>query len=124
MSSLGEVVLQDQFTVWEPKQIIKKGRDRRVFLFDAYLILAKEQASLPGEHKARYLFKLRLLLADCNITEHIEGDQCKFALWTGRVPPIHEYRLVLKATTLEIKQASIPFTLDLYAVVYPLFPAI
>lgn len=54
----------------------------------------------------RYIYKSRLLLADCNITEHIEGDQCKFALWTGRIPPIHEYRMVLKAGTLELKQVS------------------
>ncbi|KAH8869343.1 Triple functional domain protein [Schistosoma japonicum] len=104
LTSLGDVILQDQFTVWEPKQLIKKSRERRVFLFDHCLILAKEAASQPGEHKSKYIYKSRLLLADCNITEHIEGDQCKFALWTGRIPPIHEYRMVLKAATLELKQ--------------------
>ncbi|OON21298.1 PH domain protein [Opisthorchis viverrini] len=122
--SLGDVILQDQFTVWEPKQLIKKSRERRVFLFDNCLILAKEASTQPGEHKAksvrmiinrcllvfhivykqRYHYKSRLLLAECNITEHIEGDQCKFALWTGRVPPIHEYRMVLKASSLDLKQ--------------------
>ncbi|GAA37096.2 kalirin [Clonorchis sinensis] len=102
--SLGDVILQDQFTVWEPKQLIKKSRERRVFLFDNCLILAKEASTQPGEHKAKYHYKSRLLLAECNITEHIEGDQCKFALWTGRVPPIHEYRMVLKASSLDLKQ--------------------
>ncbi|CAH8639845.1 unnamed protein product [Heterobilharzia americana] len=104
LASLGDVILQDQFTTWEPKQLIKKSRERRVFLFDHCLILAKEATSQPGEHKSKYIYKSRLLLADCNITEHIEGDQCKFALWTGRIPPIHEYRMVLKASTLEVKQ--------------------
>ncbi|CAH8681706.1 unnamed protein product [Schistosoma haematobium] len=104
LSSLGDVILQDQFTIWEPKQLIKKSRERRVFLFDHCLILAKEATNQPGEHKSKYIYKSRLLLADCNITEHIEGDQCKFALWTGRIPPIHEYRMVLKAGTLELKQ--------------------
>ncbi|KAF7232288.1 hypothetical protein EG68_08777 [Paragonimus skrjabini miyazakii] len=104
ISTLGDVILQDQFTVWEPKQLIKKSRERRVFLFDNCLILAKETQTQPGEHKAKYHYKSRLLLAECNITEHIEGDQCKFALWTGRVPSVNEYRMVLKASSLELKQ--------------------
>ncbi|VDO01413.1 unnamed protein product [Rodentolepis nana] len=104
MSCLGDVVLQDQFTVWEPKQLIKKSRERRVFLFDICLVLAKECPVNPGESKMKYQFKSRFLLADLNITEHIEGDQCKFALWAGRVPPVSDYRLVLKASNLEVKQ--------------------
>nr|CDS19379.1 kalirin [Echinococcus granulosus] len=104
ISCLGDVVLQDQFTVWEPKQLIKKSRERRVFLFDICLVLAKECPVNPGESKMKYQFKSRFLLADLNITEHIEGDQCKFALWAGRVPPVNDYRLVLKAPSLEVKQ--------------------
>ncbi|CAH8588669.1 unnamed protein product [Dicrocoelium dendriticum] len=104
VSTLGDVILQDQFIIWEPKQLIKKSRERRVFLFDHCLLLAKEIPTQPGEHKAKYHYKSRLLLAECNITEHIEGDQCKFALWTGRVPPVQEYRMVLRAATLEMKQ--------------------
>ncbi len=53
MSCLGDVVLQDQFTVWEPKQIIKKARERRVFLFDICLVLAKECPVNPGESKMK-----------------------------------------------------------------------
>ncbi|TPP64524.1 Kalirin [Fasciola gigantica] len=55
ISTLGDVILQDQFTVWEPKQLIKKSRERRVFLFDNCLILAKEAPSQAGEHKAKYV---------------------------------------------------------------------
>lgn len=53
MSCLGDVVLQDQFTVWEPKQLIKKSRERRVFLFDICLVLAKECPVNPGESKMK-----------------------------------------------------------------------
>ncbi|VDO63789.1 unnamed protein product, partial [Schistosoma mattheei] len=53
LSSLGDVILQDQFTIWEPKQLIKKSRERRVFLFDHCLILAKEATNQPGEHKSK-----------------------------------------------------------------------
>ena len=29
------------------------------------------------------------------ITEHIENDECKFAVWTGRTPVI-EHKMILK----------------------------
>lgn len=38
------------------------------------------------------------------VTEHIEGDECKFAIWTGRAPMISDYRVVFKANSLETKQ--------------------
>jgi len=38
------------------------------------------------------------------VTEHMEGDECKFAIWTGRTP-MSENKTVLKAATLEVKQA-------------------
>lgn len=53
MSTLGDVILQDQFTVWDPKQLIKKSRERRVFLFDNSLVIAKESPMLPGDQKAK-----------------------------------------------------------------------
>ena len=33
----------------------------------------------------------------------MEGDSCKFAVWTGRAP-LYDHRVILKASTLEIKQ--------------------
>lgn len=41
--------------------------------------------------------------SELGITEHIEGDECKFAVWTGRAP-IFDYRLVLRANSIETKQ--------------------
>ena len=49
-------------------------------------------------------------ISEVNITEHIEGDATKFALWTGRAP-ISEYKIVLKAQTLDVKQVSFPILL-------------
>ena len=31
------------------------------------------------------------------ITEHIEGDECKFSVWTGRAPAI-ENKAIMKVT--------------------------
>ena len=33
--------------------------------------------------------------SELGVTEHIEGDECKFAIWTGRVP-MAENKMVLK----------------------------
>ena len=36
------------------------------------------------------------------VTEHIEGDECKFATWTGRTP-MAENKVILKASSIEVK---------------------
>lgn len=41
--------------------------------------------------------------SELGVTEHMEGDECKFAVWTGRAP-ISDYRIVLRASSLETKQ--------------------
>lgn len=59
--ALGDVFLQDQFTVWDPKQLIKKGRDRHLFLFDMCVIFSKEMKDSNG--KAKYQYKFRLMVS-------------------------------------------------------------
>ena len=39
--------------------------------------------------------KILLQTAELGVTEHIEGDECKFAVWTGRSPMI-ENKVILK----------------------------
>lgn len=106
----GELLLQDSFLVWEPKSLIRKGRDRHLFLFELSLIFSKEIKDSSGRTKYLYKSRLRvtststmpsttccewlgdLLLiwstqtSELGVTEHIEGDPCKFALWVGRTP--------------------------------------
>ncbi|XP_034658717.1 triple functional domain protein isoform X1 [Drosophila subobscura] len=101
VDKLGEVVLQDAFQAWDTKQIIRKGRDRRVFLFELYLVFAKE---VKESSVVKYQFKSKLMTTDMGITEHIEGDETKFAVWTGRSPMLSDCRIVLKANSLETKQ--------------------
>lgn len=52
-------IFQDSFLVWDNKQIIRKGRDRRVFLFELYLLFAKEVKDSSGSVK--YQFKNKLI---------------------------------------------------------------
>ena len=58
LSLCGDVLLQDNFTVWDPKQLIKKGRDRHIFLFEMCLLVAKEIKD--GNGKSKYLYKFKL----------------------------------------------------------------
>lgn len=58
----GELLLQDSFLVWEPKSLIRKGRDRHLFLFELSLIFSKEIKDSSG--RTKYLYKSRLRVAE------------------------------------------------------------
>uniref|UniRef100_A0A8C1TZA3 non-specific serine/threonine protein kinase n=1 Tax=Cyprinus carpio TaxID=7962 RepID=A0A8C1TZA3_CYPCA len=80
----GELFLQDTFQVWDPKSLIRKGRDRHLFLFEISLVFSKEIKDSAG--RSKYIYKNKLLTSELGVTEHVEGDPCKFALWVGRTP--------------------------------------
>ncbi|KAK9972958.1 hypothetical protein ABG768_023712 [Culter alburnus] len=97
----GELILQDTFQVWDPKSLIRKGRDRHLFLFELSLVFSKEMKDSSG--RTKYVYKNKLLTSELGVTEHIEGDPCKFALWAGRTPT-SDNKTVLKASSIEVKQ--------------------
>ena len=43
------------------------------------------------------------------ITEHIEGDECKFSVWTGRAPAI-ENKAIMKVTYIIVSTAPVIYT--------------
>ncbi|XP_016401946.1 kalirin-like, partial [Sinocyclocheilus rhinocerous] len=94
----GELILQDTFQVWDPKSLIRKGRDRHLFLFEISLVFSKEIKD-SGRSKYMKLFTT----SELGVTEHVEGDPCKFALWVGRTPS-SDNKTVLKASSIEVKQ--------------------
>lgn len=102
LDQLGEVILQDSFHVFDTKSLLRKGRERRVFLFEMYLVFGKEVKDSNG--KGKYIFKNKLMTSEIGITEHIEGDEVKFAIWTGRLAQLADNKIILKAFNLEIKQ--------------------
>ncbi|KAM6954826.1 kalirin isoform 1-T1 [Lycodopsis pacificus] len=97
----GELILQDSFQVWDPRSLIRKGRDRHLFLFEFSLVFSKEIKDSAG--RTKYQYKNKLLTSELGVTEHIEGDPCKFALWAGRTPS-SDNKTVLKASNMEAKQ--------------------
>ncbi|MPC23919.1 Kalirin [Portunus trituberculatus] len=100
--SLGEVILQDSFQVWDQRQLIRKVRDRHIFLFDLYLVFCKEVRD-PTGNKTKYAYKHRLVTSELSVTEHTEGDECKFAVGTARTG-VSDGKMILRANTLEAKQ--------------------
>ena len=79
----GELIVQDSFQVWDPKSLIRKGRDRRLFLFEMCLIFSKEIRDSAGRTKYQFKQKLQVhILMDTNIhmyTDiHKHKSQTKF----------------------------------------------
>uniref|UniRef100_A0AAQ4PK50 Uncharacterized protein n=1 Tax=Gasterosteus aculeatus aculeatus TaxID=481459 RepID=A0AAQ4PK50_GASAC len=101
IDSQGELILQDSFQVWDPKTLIRKGRERHLFLFEMSLVFSKEVKDSNGHSK--YLYKSKLFTSELGVTEHVEGDHCKFALWVGRTPT-SDNKIVLKASSIDNKQ--------------------
>ncbi|XP_041867313.1 triple functional domain protein isoform X3 [Melanotaenia boesemani] len=93
IESQGELILQDSFQVWDPKTLIRKGRERHLFLFEMSLVLSKEVKDSNG--RSKYIYKSKLYTSELGVTEHVEGDPCKFALWVGRTPT-SDNKIVLK----------------------------
>ncbi|XP_054596375.2 triple functional domain protein isoform X2 [Nothobranchius furzeri] len=101
IDSQGELILQESFQVWDPKTLIRKGRDRHLFLFEMSLVISKEVKDSNG--RSKYLYKSKLFTSELGVTEHVEGDPCKYALWVGRTPT-SDNKIVLKASSIENKQ--------------------
>uniref|UniRef100_A0A3Q2EHA5 Trio Rho guanine nucleotide exchange factor a n=1 Tax=Cyprinodon variegatus TaxID=28743 RepID=A0A3Q2EHA5_CYPVA len=97
----GELILQDSFQVWDPKTLIRKGRERHLFLFEMSLVFSKEVKDSNG--RSKYIYKSKLFTSELGVTEHVEGDPCKFALWVGSTPT-SDNKIVLKASNIENKQ--------------------
>lgn len=57
----GELILQDSFQVWDPRSLIRKGRDRHLFLFEFSLVFSKEIKDSAG--RTKYQYKSRLLVS-------------------------------------------------------------
>ncbi|XP_076864949.1 triple functional domain protein isoform X2 [Brachyhypopomus gauderio] len=93
IESQGELILQETFQVWDPKTLIRKGRERHLFLFEMSLVFSKEVKDSNG--RSKYIYKSKLFTSELGVTEHVEGDPCKFALWVGRTPT-SDNKIVLK----------------------------
>lgn len=62
IDSQGELILQESFQVWDPKTLIRKGRDRHLFLFEMSLVFSKDVKDSNG--RSKYLYKSKLFVRD------------------------------------------------------------
>ena len=53
--------MQDSFQVVDQKQIIRKAKDRHIFLFEMYLVFCKDVKDTNG--KAKYIYKAKFLVS-------------------------------------------------------------
>lgn len=60
IESQGELILQDSFQVWDPKTLIRKGRERHLFLFEMSLVFSKEVKDSNG--RSKYIYKSKLFV--------------------------------------------------------------
>lgn len=65
LDSQGELILQESFQVWDPKTLIRKGRDRHLFLFEMSLIFSKDVKDSSGRSKYLYKSKLMVVISVC-----------------------------------------------------------
>jgi hypothetical protein len=63
IESQGELILQESFQVWDPKTLIRKGRERHLFLFEMSLVFSKEVKDSSG--RSKYLYKSKLFVSIC-----------------------------------------------------------
>jgi hypothetical protein len=101
LETLGKILLQNSFSVFDPKQLRKKGKERHVFLFEQALLFSKEVKDVNG--KTKFAYKSKMKTSELGITEFIAEDACKFAVWTGE-PPLTEERRVIRAESQSVKQ--------------------
>lgn len=78
-NKLGEVVLQDAFSVWDPKQLIRKGRERHIFLFELYLLFTKEVKDSAG--KVKYIYKNKLMVSQHNFEKNTPTFLSRLQNW-------------------------------------------
>lgn len=74
MARLDEVLLQDSFTVWDPKVLLKKKKEYHIFLFDICLIFARPMKDSNSKNKYQFKFQMNVspalvyLELDCEST--------------------------------------------------------
>lgn len=75
IESQGELILQESFQVWDPKTLIRKGRERHLFLFEMSLVFSKEVKDSNG--RSKYIYKSKLFVSPpqcfylCDIPSHM-----------------------------------------------------
>lgn len=82
IESQGELILQESFQVWDPKTLIRKGRERHLFLFEMSLVFSKEVKDSSG--RSKYLYKSKLFVSTGLQNCKFKGDTIAVFLWVEK----------------------------------------
>ncbi|XP_061560444.1 pleckstrin homology domain-containing family G member 4B isoform X2 [Phycodurus eques] len=94
----GQLLRQDQFTVWTGR----RKCERRVFLFDELLLLSKAK-KMDGRLDV-FVYKHSFKTADLGLTESRGDDGLRFAIWFRRRTSKNQ-TLTLQAAGADVKRA-------------------
>jgi kalirin len=93
----GQIILQDEFTVYE-KSRWAGGARRHVFLLDLMMIITKDK-----DNDGLYEFKDSLKVHNMTLTEKQADNPCRFTVGTGQIGDWDKF-YILEASTSEKKQ--------------------
>jgi triple functional domain protein len=79
---------------------MQKPKPRYIFLLDHSIVISKMEVNANRE--TRYVFKHKLNICDIRVTEHLQGDELQFAIWTG-LPSKPANKFIIKASSIEEK---------------------
>jgi thioesterase domain-containing protein len=98
----GDLLYQGPLLVSEPRLLITSEKERQVFAFENTVVFSRRVED--GQAKFHYEYKFRITLsAAVQVIEFIEGEPCKFALFTS------DHRMHLKASSVDVKNQWIRF---------------
>lgn len=97
IDSQGELILQESFQVWDPKTLIRKGRDRHLFLFEMSLVFSKEVKDSNG--RSKYLYKSKLFVRRSLIcyNKSLRRVLCRLTKALLTVVPLYVWLLLFSA---------------------------
>ncbi|XP_019716335.1 rho guanine nucleotide exchange factor 25-like [Hippocampus comes] len=81
LTSQGKLLQQETFCVWEQDGgVLSRSKERRVFLFEQIIIFS--ELLRKGSNNPGYQFKNSIKVTYLAMQESVEGDPCKFMLWS------------------------------------------
>lgn len=81
LTSHGKLLQQETFCVWEQDGgVLSRSKERRVFLFEQIVIFS--ELLRKGSQNPAYQYKNSIKVSYLSMQEQVEGDPCKFVLWS------------------------------------------
>jgi len=109
ISTLGKLLLQDTFVVWNvQKNMLKnitnlRGKHRQIFLYERAVVFARREPREmdDGKEGVVYQYKSSIEMYNVGLTEFVKDNPCKFEVWVQKRNEVY----LLQAKSKEIKES-------------------